>query len=102
MSPLIVTPKSADCVIGVVPVCVLFDVLPSMVELAALVVILIALVTGVLKVLVQVIAPPTAKVGTGLGVQLWVAPEGSPFNVQVGACAVLGPLLVHTPLTVIG
>lgn len=102
MRPLMLTPKSADCVIDVVPVCVLFDVLPSMVELAALVVTLSVLATGVLKVLVQVIELPTAKVGAGLGAQIWVAPEGRPFNAQVGVCAVLGPLLMHTPLTVIG
>jgi hypothetical protein len=58
---------------------------------------------GALKVLVQVMAEPTAKgLGAGEGVQLCVAPAGKPLKAQVGLAAALGPLLVQVPVTVTG
>jgi hypothetical protein len=58
---------------------------------------------GAANVDVQVMLLPTASgSGAGLGVQVCVAPVGKPLRVQVGAAAGLGPLLVHTPLTVTG
>lgn len=56
---------------------------------------------GAIKVLAQVIAPPTAKgLGTGSGVQLCTAAGGSPVSAQRAFSAALMPLLVQVPDTV--
>ena len=58
---------------------------------------------GALNVLVQVMVAPTANgFGTGLGKHDCVAPAGNPLRPQEGAAALLGPLLVQVPDTVIG
>lgn len=44
-------------------------------------------------------APGACGSGIGLGVQLWVAPGGSPDNAQDGAAAGLGPLFTQIPDT---
>jgi hypothetical protein len=67
------------------------------------VVMLRAPTAGALKVDVQVIDCPTPNgLGAGVGVQVCVAPEGSPLNTHVADAAALGPAFVHTPLTVTG
>jgi hypothetical protein len=67
----------------------------------AVVVILSEPLAGAVKVLVHVIAALKAKgLGTGAGVQDCVAPAGKPLKAQLAAAALLGPKLVHTPLTV--
>jgi hypothetical protein len=58
-------------------------------------------VAGAVKVLVQVMSEPACSgLGAGLGVHVCVAPGGKPLKTQVGVAAALGPLLVHTPVTV--
>jgi hypothetical protein len=75
----------------------------SAVVLPAVVVIFKGPAPGAAKVEVQVIAAPKASgLGTGLGVQVWVAPAGRPLSTQVAVAAALGPLLVQVPLTVTG
>jgi hypothetical protein len=60
-------------------------------------------VAGAVKVLEHTIVLPADRgFGAGLGVQLWIAPGGSPLSAHVGAAAALGPALVHVPLTVTG
>lgn len=69
--------------------------------LPAVVEILSGPLAGAIKVLVQVIVPLTVRgLGTGEGVQLWVAPAGRPLKLQVAKVATLGPALVQTPDTV--
>jgi hypothetical protein len=101
--PLSTTAMSASAVGETLRVCVLLALFGSAVVVPALVVTLSAPLAGAGKVDVQVIASPTSSgFGTGLGVQLCVAPAGRPLSVQVGAAALLGPLLVQVPLTVTG
>jgi hypothetical protein len=84
-------------------VSVLLPLLGSAVVVPAVVVMLRGPLAGVVKVEVQVMLLPSAKgLGTGLGIQVWVAPAGKPLRAQVGAAAALGPLFVQLPLTVTG
>jgi hypothetical protein len=99
--PLTAAAMSACGTTGKALVSLLLLVLGSAVLVPAVVVRLKGPLAGAMKVLVQVIAAPTAKgLGAGLGVQLWVAPGGKPLRAQVGAAAGLGPALVHVPETV--
>jgi hypothetical protein len=102
-NPVTVAAMSACGTTGSGLVSVLLPLLGSAVLVPAVVVMLKGPLAGVVKVLVQVILLPTARgLGTGLGVQLWVAPAGNPLRAQVGAVAGLTPLLVQLPLTVTG
>jgi hypothetical protein len=75
----------------------------SVVLVPAVVVMFKVPLAGALKVLVQLMLPPTGKgLGAGLGVQVCVAPVGKPLKAQVGAAAGLGPAFVQVPLTVTG
>jgi hypothetical protein len=73
----------------------------SAVLLPAVVTILSDPVAGAVKVDVHVILLPTGNgFGAGFGVQVCVAPAGSPLSTQVSAAAGLGPLFVHVPVAV--
>jgi hypothetical protein len=73
----------------------------SAVALPAVVVMLKGPAPGAVKVLVQVMLAPRAKMAGLLGVQVGAgAPMGRPLMTQVGVAAVLGPALVQMPVTV--
>ena len=55
--------------------------------------------TGAVNVLVHVIFDPITK-GFAAELHVCVAPAGKPDSTHVGAAALLGPLFVHSPLTV--
>jgi hypothetical protein len=99
-------PATKDCIsaCGVIAkglVSMLLAGVGSVVLEPAVVVMLSAPLAGAVKVLVHVIKALKAKgLGTGAGVQDCVAPTGKPLKAQLAAAALLGPKLVHTPLTV--
>lgn len=73
----------------------------SAVVLPAVVVMLKEPLAGAIKVLVQVMALPAARLrGSGLGLQLCVAPAGRPLIAQLGLVAALKPVLAQLPDTV--
>lgn len=82
-------------------VLVLLEATGSVVEVAAVVVMLSTPLAGAVKVLVHtMLAPDTRLVTGGVGVHDCVAPNGRPDSEQVAAAALLGPAFVQVPLTV--
>jgi hypothetical protein len=71
----------------------------SWVALPAVVVTAIVPDAAAMNVLVQVMTEVGVN-GLAAAVQICVAPAGKPVSAQVGAAALLGPRLLHTPLTV--
>jgi hypothetical protein len=101
--PVTVATMSACGTTGIDLVSVLLLLTGSAVVVPAVVVMLKGPLAGAVKVDVQLMLLPSARgLGTGLGVQVWVAPAGKPLRAQVGAAAALGPLLLQVPLTVTG
>jgi hypothetical protein len=86
-----------------VVVATLFAMFGSGVSLCAVVTSVTGVALAGVKVVVQVILLPKARVVAGTsGVQVVVAPAGAPVTVQVAFAAVLGPALVHIVVTVTG
>jgi hypothetical protein len=101
--PLNTAAISACGVITSGSVAVLLPATGSAVVVLVVAVMLSVPLAGALNVLVQVTKPPVGKgSGVGLGSHDTVAPGGKPVSAQVGANALLGPALVHTPVTVTG
>jgi hypothetical protein len=99
--PLMRACMSAWGTMGRVLVLTLLVLSVSAVLVPAVVVMFKGPVAGAMKVLEQVTLSVVRKgLGKTAGTQVWVAPGGKPLRAQVGAAALLGPLLVQVPLTV--
>jgi hypothetical protein len=97
--PLTVACMSACGMMTSGAVSTLFVATGSAVLVPAVVTMLSGPAPGAMKVLVQVMIDPTTK-GLAGALHVCVAPDGRPLSAHVGAAAMLGPALVHTPETV--